>query len=82
MNNFNICDLILLDNNSEYYVCDRFDYKGREYVYLIDADEPAEVKFCLLDNDSLYEIDTPEVIAELINIVSNNMIKKELLESI
>ena len=75
-------DIIELNGIDEYVVGDIFSDLSKVFVYLIDNEEPTNVKFGIMDENNIIEITDPEVIEYLVNKMNINLHEKSFLDSI
>lgn len=63
---FEIKDTLTLDDNNEYVVISKINYKNINYCYLLDKNNEENVNFCYEDNDELVEVDDKELVTKLL----------------
>ena len=73
----NIKDTLVLDDDNEYVVVSKANYKDKTYYYIISNNDNSDFKFCYQDNDELVEIEDDKLIKELIPLFFYNV--KEVL---
>ena len=69
----NIKDTLTLDDNNEYVVVSKVNADNRNYFYLIDKNDNANVKFCYQDNDELVELNDKELVTRLLPLFVENV---------
>lgn len=76
--NIDIKDTITLDNDKEYVVVSKANYKDKIYYFLIDINDNSNVKFCYekSSNNALIEIDDADLIKTLLPILTESAISK------
>ena len=62
----NIKDTLFLEDNNEYVVVSKIDYKNKKYYCLIDINNSENLKFCYQENDELVELNDKELNTELL----------------
>lgn len=78
---FNRGDLLTLDDGIKYFVADIFNDLGRIFITLSNYNEPEKLKFCILKEDNLIELQNPKLIEYVAKKSYNNLHKKEILDS-
>ncbi len=73
----NIKDTLILDNDNEYVVVCKTNFKNKIYYYILNNDDNSDFKFCYQENDDLVEIEDDKLIKELIPLFFNSV--KEVL---
>ena len=73
----NIKDTLILDNDNEYVVVCKTNFKNKIYYYILNNDDNSDFKFCYQENDDLVEIEDYKLIKELIPLFFNSV--KEVL---
>lgn len=68
----NIKDTLTLDDNNEYVVVSKVNTDDKNYFYLIDKNDNANVKFCYQDNDELVELNDKELVTRLLPLFVEN----------
>lgn len=68
----NIKDTLTLDDNNEYVVVSKVNADDKNYFYLIDKNDNANVKFCYQDNDELVELNDKELVTRLLPLFVEN----------
>lgn len=61
-----IKDIITLDDNNEYIVVSKINYKEKVYYYLLDRKLNSNMKFCYEDGDELVELNDKELTTKLL----------------
>ena len=79
---FNRGDLLSLDDGIKYFVADIFHDMGRIFLTLSNYDEPEKLKFCILKEDKLIEIQNPKLIEYVAKKSYSNLHKKEILDNL
>lgn len=69
----NIKDTLVLDDDNEYVVVSKTNYKDKTYYYIINNNDNSDFKFCYQDNDELVEIEDDNLIKELIPLFFNSV---------
>ena len=69
----NIKDTLTLDDNNEYVVVSKVNADNRNYFYLIDKNDNANVKFCYQDNHELVELNDKELVTRLLPLFVENV---------
>ncbi len=64
--NIDIKDLLTLSDKNKYVVVSKIYYDGKDYLYLIDINNSANLKFCYIENDSIIEITDKELNTKLL----------------
>lgn len=59
-------DLITLNNNKEYIVIHQMIFNDQNYVYLVSKDGISSVAVCLLENDTLTNINDGDLLGLLL----------------
>lgn len=62
----NIKDTLILDDNNEYVVASKVNYKTKMYYYLIDKNDFSNIKFCYEDKGDLVELNDKELVTKLL----------------
>jgi len=62
----NIKDSLILDDDNEYVVVSKVNYKNHEYYYILDKYNSSNYKFCCVENNELVEIEDEELIKQLL----------------
>ena len=68
----NMKDTLTLDDNNEYVVVSKVNVDDKNYFYLIDKNDNANVKFCYQDNDELVELNDKELVTRLLPLFVEN----------
>ena len=58
--NINTNNIILLDDNKEYVVASKIEYKGRNYIYILEINNPKNYKFAEIGEDDISVIESSE----------------------
>lgn len=74
-------DLVELSDNEKYFVADIFSDLGKIFVTLSNYDEPEKLKFGILKEDSVIELQNPKLIEYVAKKSVENLNKKEVLDS-
>ena len=61
-----IKDILTLDDNNKYVVVSKVYYEGKDFLYLVDVNNNANLKFCYVDNDELVESNDKELNTKLL----------------
>ena len=64
--NIGMKDVLKLDDNNEYVVVSKIYYSGKDYLYLIDVNNSANLKFCYVDDGYVVEISDKELNTKLL----------------
>lgn len=64
--NIDIKDTVILEDNKQYAVASKTFYEDKNYYYLVDIHDCANIKFCYQDNDELVEEDNIEITTKLL----------------
>ena len=82
-------EILTLEDDKEYVVVSSVVLDNINYVYMIEANNFANVMFCKYDNvDGLYEVDDPDLIKELIKMFniqlngSNDLTQEQMTEKL
>ena len=61
-----IKDILTLDDDNKYVVVSKVYFEGKDFLYLVDINNNANLKFCYVDNDELVESNDKELITKLL----------------
>ena len=61
-----IRDIVTLDNNNDYIISSKVNYKDITYYYLVNINNPQDLMFCYKKDDELIELNNKELVTELI----------------
>ena len=75
-------DLVELSDNNKYFIADIFNDLGKIFAVLSNYDEPEKLKFCILNENKLIEIQNPKLIEYVVNKSNSNLHKKEVLDEL
>lgn len=64
--NIKIKDVLTLDDDNKYVVASRIFHEGKDFLYLVDINNNANIKFCYIDNDEIVESNNKELNTKLI----------------
>ena len=64
-------DVVTLDDNNEYVVVARANYKDNVYCYIVDINNNERFKFVYIDGDSLVEVTGGLLIRNLLPLFQN-----------
>ncbi len=59
-------DTLVLDDDNEYVVVSKINYKDKFYYYLVDIKNHGNLKFCYEDGEELVELEDKELTTELL----------------
>ena len=79
MRNIKIKDFLTLNDNNEYMVVSKANYKDKKYYFLIDTKNLGNIKFCYEDGEYLAELNDKDIATELLPLFYNS--SKEVLDS-
>ncbi len=65
-------DLITLDDKNEYVVVSKVEYENSFYYYIVDINNPENLKFVKESNNELFELKDKELITDLIPLFIND----------
>ena len=65
-------DLLTIDNK-EYAVAAKIKYNGKNYIYLININDTSDIKFCLIENERVFEIFEKEIVTKLLEMITKNV---------
>ena len=65
--------ILTLADNNKYTVVDQFNYKGKNYIYLIDINNNKNIIFGKLENDEIIELSDPDEIEQVIQMINKNL---------
>lgn len=68
-------DDILTVENKEYVVASILTNNGKDYLFLANIDDYNDTKFCLLEDDRLFEVLNKRLIDKLTLLVAKDTIK-------
>jgi len=84
MKKIEVKDVITLSDNNKYVVCSKINYKGENYLHLIDLGESSNIKFgmekIIGERISIVEIKNEDLIRMLIPLLYNEA--KEILDNL
>ncbi len=75
-----IKDVIVFDDDKEYVIASKVDYKDKTYLYLSDINNNGKVMFGYIDNDEIVEIKDSKLIKELLPMFLEN--SKDIINKI
>ena len=61
-----IKDILTLDDDNKYVVVSKVYFEGKDFLYLVDINNNANLKFCYVDNDELVESSDKELNTKLL----------------
>ena len=61
-----IKDILTLDDDNKYVVVSKVYFEGKDFLYLVDVNNNANLKFCYVDNDELVESNDKELNTKLL----------------
>ncbi len=61
-----IKDILTLDDDNKYVVVSKVYFEGKDFLYLVDINNNANLKFCYVDNDELVESNDKELNTKLL----------------
>ena len=64
----NIKDILRLNDNNQYVVVSKANYENKIYYYIVDNNDPKNLKFCYEDGNELVEIEDKNLITKLLPI--------------
>ena len=67
----NIKDVLTLSDNNKYVVVSKVLYDNKNYYYLIDLNNDANVVFCYEDGEELVELNDKELTQKLLPLFVN-----------
>ncbi len=59
-------DILTLDDKNEYVVVSKVFYQNYFYYYIVDINNPTNLKFVKEDNDELLELKDKELVTNLV----------------
>ena len=62
----NVGDTVILEDKNEYVIASKVTYDNKLYYYMIDINEPSNLKFCYEDNEDLVETKDSKTIQALL----------------
>lgn len=75
--NINVRDIVTLDNNNQYVVVGKVNYKSKNYYYLVNKNYE-NLMFCYEDNDDLVELNDKKLASKILPLFLEN--SKEIIE--
>lgn len=63
--NIEIRDILTIEDK-EYVVCSKMFYKGEKYIYLLNMNDNADMRFCLYKDGRIFETFDQETIDALL----------------
>lgn len=61
-----INSIIILDDDKKYIVVSKVNYKGKIYLYIIEKDNPANLRICEQIDDDLIDIEDEKLINDIL----------------
>lgn len=68
--NIELRDILTIENK-EYVVASKMLHEGEKYIYLVNIEDNADVRFCLMKDGRIFEVFNPEVVDALIKQIAN-----------